>query len=117
MMNDFERAVLWLLADRVRHGDVHQAKKAQEHLDAIGTPSETMALWNRLVAHVPIKNALRELDPVGAIMEDLGETAMAVAPLTGPAAPFVALGGAIVEGIAELLPGEPHHGEEPPAIA
>jgi hypothetical protein len=38
------------------------------------------------------------------ITAGIGETAMAVAPLTGPAAPFVMAAGLILEGISKLLP-------------
>ncbi len=50
-------------------------------------------------------NGISQISKGGAanIAGGIGTTALSVAPLTGPAAPFVALGGAILEGISKLF--------------
>ncbi len=42
-MNPFLHALKWLLEDRVKHGDVHQARTAQNHLNQIEDFAEFQA--------------------------------------------------------------------------
>lgn len=56
MRNDpYTPALIWLLRDKVQHGDVHQSKKAQEHLDAIAEHQYPEGPIS------PPRNALKEL--------------------------------------------------------